>query len=341
MNIILSIHATITSMDPNLLHLACSLYNTSSYRLTPLSGGHYNAVYQYPTSTGAAILRIGLEDCPFEQTRAMLDWVNYLVQHRAPVSVPVLSVQGNLQESLEFAGSRYTLTAFEKANGILAENIPPPEWTPDLYRSIGQAVGCFHRISSSYQPAETSPARPQWFNSFEIIEAETKLEIRGDSAKEKLTRMIAELKQLPVSPSDFAIIHGDLHFANFIIQPDGMVTIIDFDDCSFGWFAIDVAMALFDVLVLFDPANDTQAQEFSQEFLSNYLKGYRKEFQFSAYWQSQLPRFLKLKELCIYADLVDHPDASCLGTWVGNFMRGRTERIANNLPYVDINFMDL
>jgi Ser/Thr protein kinase RdoA (MazF antagonist) len=370
-------------MDSLLLSSACTLYNTTPDELIPLSGGHYNAVYQFPLGDKFAILRIGIEDCPVNQTLGMLEWVNYLVQQGAPVSAPITSINNHLLERLTHYGTRYILTAFEKADGILAENIRPSEWSDELFHSIGRAAGKMHHISASYHPSRHSLTRPKWFDSYEIHDATAKLASTTDPAREKLANLINELQQLPTSPTDFALIHDDLHFANFLIQPNGEpiiidsnivggdclvgqsaknvtmtdsnivggdcingrsvinVTIIDFDDCAYGWFAMDVAMALFDVLVLYNPSSEADSQHFARVFLSNYLNGYRQENDLSPFWQSQIPKFLKLKELCIYATLIGHADISLPATWVGRFMRGRAEHIASDLPYVNIDFGSL
>ena len=328
-------------MDPLLLSLACTLYNTSPDVLIPLSGGHTNAVYQFPNGEKSAILRIGVEDCPREQTLGMLEWVRFLSKEGVPVTAPLPSINNHLLENLKLYGTRYTLTAFEKAEGILAENVPPSEWTDDLFRSIGRAAGKLHATSKRYRPSRSNLTRPQWFDSYEIHEATDLLAASPDPACDKLATLIAELHCLPTSPLDFGLIHDDLHYANFLIHPGGSVTIIDFDDCVYGWFAMDVSMALFDVLVLYNAPNETESQHFAQRFITNYLSGYRQEINLSLFWQSQLPRFLKLKELCIYAPLVGHSDVALPDSWVGRFMRDRSARIANDLPYVDIDFTAL
>jgi hypothetical protein len=43
-----------------------------------------------------------------------------------------------LVESLEQDGTRYTLTAFEKANGTLAGTFLPADWTDELFQNIGR-----------------------------------------------------------------------------------------------------------------------------------------------------------------------------------------------------------
>ncbi len=332
---------TIAHVDPILLASACTLYNTSPDDLIPLSGGHYNAVYQFPNGEKQAILRIGVEDCPREQTLGMLEWVRFLSDEGAPVTAPLPSINNRLLENLKYYGTRYTLTAFEKAEGTLAESIPPSEWMDELFRSIGKAAGKLHAISMRFQPSRPTHTRPQWFDAPEIHLAANRLTASDYLAGEKLTCLLANLHNLPTGPTDFGLIHGDLHFANFLIHPGGSVTIIDFDDCVYGWFAMDIAMALFDVLVLYNAPNAEERQYFARRFMRYYLSGYRQENDLPAFWQSQLPRFLKLKELCIYATLMGHSDIDNPDTWVGRFMRDRATRIANDTPYVDIDFDDL
>ena len=330
-------------MDAQLLDLACKLYDTSSDKLIPLTGGHYNAVYEFPAGLGAisGILRIGVEEDPAEQTLGMLEWVKFLNDEGAPVTAPLKSVHGNIMERLEHDDQWYTITAFEKAEGTLAENILPSTWTDDLFHAIGRAVGQFHAISKNYQPSQPALTRRQWYDSYEITHATSQLANLANPAKEKLAELLIDLTSLPKSPEDYGLIHDDLHFANFLVSPNGQVTVIDFDDCGYGWFVIDVAMALFDVMVLYNPQSDEQGQNFARRFMRRYLSGYREHNQLTPFWQSQIGSFLKLKELCIYADLIDHPGIQDPNSWVGRFMRGRADRVAKDIPYVDIDFSDL
>lgn len=325
----------------DLLESACRLYQTLPGDLKPLHGGHYNAVYEFRRASGYAILRIGVEDCPKDQTLGMLDWVQFLSQNGAPVSAPLLSTNGKLLEEIIQDGTPFLVTAFEKAEGVLAEDIPAEQWSEALFRQIGRATGRLHRISKDYQPSSPSLCRPQWHESYEIREATERLAQVGDAAYEKLNRLINDLQQLTKGRGDFGLIHDDLHFANFLVGERNEVIIIDFDDCVYGWFAIDIAMALFDILVLHNATDEDENRRFGTHFLTHYLVGYLPENEISPFWLAQIPRFLKLKELCIYADLVGHPDVNLPDTWVGRFMRGRAARIANDVPYVDLNLVGL
>ena len=97
-------------------------------------------------------------------------------------------------------------------------------------------------------------------------------------------------------------------------------------------------MALFDVLVLYGAEAEEEQQAFTKRFMRCYLAGYRSENALLEDWLAQIPRFLKLKEICVYAPLIGHPDISLPDTWVGRFMNGREERITNDLAYVDLEF---
>ena len=336
-------------MHPDLISLACDLYLTTPEVLIPLSGGHYNAVFQFPLQQATpnspaarfGILRIGVADCPPEQTLSMLDFMRYLSCENAPVVAPLPSRNNQLMESLEFEGQRYTITAFEKAEGTLAEDIPPSQWTVDLFCSIGSAVGRLHRIAAGYHPVMADFSRPHWLDSNEVQEAARAFAITRDPGSQKLTSLVTGLGRLPMGPDEYGLIHDDLHFANFLVHDAGQVSVIDFDDCGYGWYAMDVAMALFDVVVLYNASNEAEKQRFAWQFLSSYLSGYRLEWGMSQFWLGQVPVFLKLKELCIYATLQGHPDIALPDTWVGRFMSGRSERIADDIPYVDIDFSSL
>ncbi len=351
-----SIADRIAGMDADLLSRACRLYDTSTGSLSALSGGNYNATYRYPIAikSGAVpgvltsgakerhgVLRIGVEDCPIEQTLGMLEWVRFLSEQGAPVTAPILSSTGHLLERVEQDGKAYTITAFEAAEGRLAERIAPNEWTDELFRSIGYSAGRIHAVSKHFQPSRPELRRPDWYDSYEIRDARKRFAVSGDPALEKLTALVTELKRLPVEPGSYGMIHDDLHFANFLVQPGGEVAIIDFDDCAYGWFAMDIAMALFDVLVLYNAPTETEKQAFARSFMHHYLCGYREKNELDPFWQAQIPQFLKLKELCVYAPLIGHAEINQLESWVGRFMHGRAERVVNDIPYVDINFENI
>jgi Ser/Thr protein kinase RdoA (MazF antagonist) len=81
---------------------------------------------------------------------------------------------------------------------------------------------------------------------------------------------------------------------------------------------------------------------FTEEFMPQFLKGYYLENQLDVSWLKEIPSFLKLREIDLYAVIhrsfdvenIDHP-------WVVMFMQDRKNRIENDVPFIDFNFSSL
>lgn len=191
---------------------------------------------------------------------------------------------------------------------------------------------------------------------------------------EKRAAVLAEIERLPREPGSYGLIHADLHFGNVYFErraaPEGCggapvppenneaprtagaqgttsdpsgastwsVTLLDFDDCAYGWYAMDIAMNLLDAAVLRAPEDWDQ---FAAVFLIPYLRGYRSAHPFAPEWLAHLPLFLKLLEIGLYLMVADNYNPQDHESWIGKFMAGRRERIAANLPVVNFNMSSL
>jgi amicoumacin kinase len=227
--------------------------------------------------------------------------------------------------------NKYCISVVSKAQGILAEELSPDEWSDSLFHNIGRAAGKIHSLAKRYQPSSQTIRRPAWQDQFrEYISGE--LLVEGEQiVKDKLAAILREVESFPQDVKSYGLIHADLHFANFYV--DGVnATIFDFEDCCYGWFTMDAAMALFDILVLY-PGKDVAL--FAEKFMTCYLRGYLSENDLALDWIKRLPDFLKLQEIFIYSMVYrfEHPDE-----WCTKFLENRKYRIENDVPYVDIDF---
>jgi hypothetical protein len=94
---------------------------------------------------------------------------------------------------------------------------------------------------------------------------------------------------------------------------------------------MDIAMNLFDLVVLYPGADK---DEFAGRFLADYLKGYLAENLLDPFWLRQLPHFLKLLEIGIYAQVYRFYDPADQSSWVGKFMTDRKARLEHDIPYL-------
>lgn len=322
------------------LERAAALYGFSPEQLSPLSGGHFSLVYEFSRANRSFILRITPpnDEIDISAMRAVLGWVEYLSLNGASVPTPLHSRDGHLIEIIQSENGTYLLVAFEKLVGTLAEDLFPDRWSDRLTDATAFAVGRMHAVSRSYHP-DRKILRPAWDK---IVNCFNPLETLDDDYKwveKKRREIMALIHSLPLDEDGYGLIHTDLHLANIMVEDSPQsVAIIDFDDCSYGWYVMDVAMLLLDLAVLYIAPG---IEAYLEDFLRRFLKTYREQYPLDLYWIRMLPHFLKLLEIGLYIMLYREYDPGDRGSWVGRFMTGREDRIRDDLPYLAIDFEKL
>jgi Ser/Thr protein kinase RdoA (MazF antagonist) len=328
-------------MNTNLIRRSADLYGLSPTQIHPVQGGQSCQVYTCSRDVQEFILRISPpnEDINLDNMQSMLDWMRFLSTRVTSVTRPVPSQRGCLVEQIEQDGQSYILTAFEKARGILAEELYVDQWNEVLSKNLGRTVGRVHAISREYLPPKGLMRRPVWDQINNCYHCNAILDQSCSLIQSKREQIRQAVQALPRDPGSYGLIHGDLHCANFFVDiTDNTITLFDFDDCCYGWYAMDIAMSVFDLLVLY-PLKDQTA--FASSFLERYLEGYLHENSLAGVWIERLPLFLKLLEVEIYADLAKDYAAGKTGSWSSLFMPGRDRRIEKDVPYVNIDFLEI
>lgn len=325
------------TIHPMLLESIAGLYGISSTHLHPLSGGHFSYVYEYAGGRRPFILRITPPNSEVDLSamQGILEWLAFLTAHDGPVPRLILSNNNNALEVVDFQDEKYLASAFEKAPGALAETIALPDWNDTLLQSLGRSLGYCHRLAQIYTPPSPELARPAWdetvncFNPIDVLDDLDPIMI------ERRSQVLAFIRELPHDCSNYGLSHLDLHLGNlFVDAAQQRVSFFDFDDCGYGWHVMDLAMLLFDALVVYDgPDRD----RFGERFLENVLRGYTTEMPVSQFWIGQLSHFMKLLEIGVYAMVFQDYDPETADSWVGKFMPGRRELIEQGIAYTDLD----
>lgn len=156
---------------------------------------------------------------------------------RGPFTAVVRDTQGN--------GWACVSTRF--VSGAVLEDLPDP--TP-YYRVIGRWSALFHAHARAWRP-------PHGFTRFtwtlaDMVGPDCRWgrweDAVADPADAALLlsaqgRAVELLADLPLDPSTWGLIHADLRPSNILADGDTL-TIIDFDDCGFGFYLYDYAAAL-------------------------------------------------------------------------------------------------
>ena len=296
-------------------------------------GGFESFMYEFTRSDNDYILRIGhSKRRSVELIQGEVDWINYLADGGAGVAKAVLSALGNLVEAIDDGHGGYFLaTAFVKASGGNAWQME--KWDETLFERYGRLLGRIHRLSKNYQPANTEWQRPSWDDP--IMRVENWLPPQEKLAQEKFAATIKYLQSLPQGKENYGLIHQDAHGGNFFVDGSYNITLFDFDDCAYGHYIYDIAMALF-----YAVTNRPDAEEFGPHFFQYFMRGYRQENQLDPAWFTEIPYFLKLREFDLYAVIFRSFDVNNLDEhpWIATFMNGRKQRLENDVPYLTMDF---
>lgn len=300
-----------------------------------LLDGFESFIYEFDRPDGPHILRIAHSGRRSENLiRGEVDWINTLAAGGATVARAVLSASGSLVEPIDDGhGGHFLCTAFTRATGGPA---PRERLNERFFANYGRLLGRMHALAKTYVPADPAWKRYAWDDARNNT-AVRQMPARETLALEKYHQALSYLRTLPREPQDYGMIHQDAHLGNLFVDDEDNITLFDFDDCVYGHFIYDIAMVLFYAADTVDPAG------FTSRFGPVLLRGYREENQLDPGWLKEIPFFMKLREIDLFAAIHfsfadgDHPDHP----WCARYMQGRREKIAGNVPFIDYDWESL
>jgi Ser/Thr protein kinase RdoA (MazF antagonist) len=195
---------------------------------------------------------------------------------------------------------------------------PGPDSLVDDFVLLGHTTALLHRHAVSWQ-------LPTSFQRFSWDEAGTLGTSghwgdwhHGPNLDEPTTQLLARaaalvrdrLRSYGKQPARYGLIHADLRLANLLV--DGTtVKVIDFDDCGFSWFLYDLASAL--TFMEDDPR--------VPELVSSWLEGYRRARALDVADEEEIPTFLMLRRLVIFAWLGSRPGTELVASLGAEYAR--------------------
>lgn len=314
-----------------ILHEAMRRYGIADGQIRPLDAFE-NFIYAFERETGAYILRIAHT---FRRDESLIqgemEWINFLAEGGVSVSRAIPSENGVLVEAIaDSQGGTFLVSAFVKAQG----RPPWALWTPQLYETYGHTIGRMHALSKQYRPSQPAWKRPDWDDPlFEFVERY--LPASESVAVQKYRDLCAHVNTLARDPESHGLIHQDAHGSNLFVDDAGRITLFDFDECAYSWFVNEIAIVLFYIV---QDAEDWRA--FTQEFMAHFLRGYRRACSLDPAWLKEIPAFLKMREIELYAVMFrDFAGETMDNEWCARFMHGRKSKIEQGVPYVDFDFL--
>jgi Ser/Thr protein kinase RdoA (MazF antagonist) len=318
---------------------AARLFGTELSRLYFL-GGMDGSAYAFERDSQGYVLKVAplpadrLEHLP--RMAEKYDFVTYLAENGVRVARPVRSVNGNWVERVDVTEGSYLASAAVRALGHHMNGRNPAEASTPLFQKWGQVTGQMHALAKGYKTwrHEADGSRPQtcimdWKEEYDSFYQACK-DIR---IREKWRDVGSQLEKLPQARDCFGLIHNDLHMQNFLID-DGEITVIDFDVCSYHWFATDIAIPLFFADWTGAPKTEPARRTFLTGFLRDFMAGYNQANSLDEVWLKRLPLFLKHHQILLYI-VFSNEWGKKPNSWQANTLKNWRHSIINDLPVID------
>jgi Ser/Thr protein kinase RdoA (MazF antagonist) len=282
-----------------ILQEAMHRYGIDAHQIQPLDAFE-SFIYEFERQDLAYILRINHS---LRRSEALIEgeveWINYLAAGGVSVAPAINSQSGKLVEAIEDGqGGQFLTTAFVKAQG----RSPRRLWTPTLYAEFGRLLGRMHALAEHYRPSRPEIRRPAWddesmdFPALYLPDSEA-------VAKQKYQALCEYARRLPTNPQTYGLVHFDAHGGNCLVDDAGRLTMFDFDDCTYTWYANDIAIAI---------SNIAWGSPDAPAIASHFIRGYRQAYPLDRKWLREIPVFLKMVEIFTYAVFFRDNDATHL-----------------------------
>lgn len=270
-----------------------------------------------------------------DEVLSELDWMRHLNSKGLSVPEVFPSTRGYLVEEILAAdNSGFYGCLYAKARGK-AVSVRSDEFNGELFKKWGETTGRMHHATKSYKPSSGIKARSSW-DEDELLSVGKYYPSDERVLIENANEVIAAISALPKNVDNYGIIHGDIHSGNFFYDGE-LIHVFDFDDASYHWFASDIAIPLYYSIIYRIPASEeAERSRFGKLFLEAFIEGYRKENQLPEGWNEQVPLFLMLRDILLYAVLHKKIAPEDRDEKLQVMMEEIADRIRNKKPIMNI-----
>ncbi|MCV7067170.1 phosphotransferase [Mycolicibacterium farcinogenes] len=288
-----------------------------------------NATYLVEDAGTQSILRVHRQDYhqPHE-IESELDWLQAL-RADSDVTVPTVlpARDGRRLVTVDVQGTARHVVHF----GMVAGAEPDEgALTLDDFHTLGRITAALHDHSQRWtRPAGfgrfswdwehslgASPRWGRWQDAEGVGAAEQQvLERAQDLLRQRL-------QSYGTGPEVYGLIHADLRLANLLVDSSGTaatttsnITVIDFDDCGFGWYFYDFGTAVS--FIEDDPA--------LPEWQDAWVSGYRTRRELPTSDEEMLASFVLLRRLLLLAWMGSHSHSRESATKAISYAAGSCE----------------
>ncbi len=283
-----------------------------------------NAIYPFQKKTDGktCFLRLSpVEEKKLDDVKSEIRLIEWLIKKGFPAMKPVPMKDGKLFDQIHTEWGIYNVSCFEKVSGSSLEEA---EGTIQIVRGYGKTLGELHALMKEYPyPNQRRDHKMLLEEIGERIQKYCASEI----VKKEYENVCVELDSLPLTSSDYGIIHYDFEPDNvFYDKKEEMFSVIDFDDAINCWYALDVARAL-------DGLDEIVEADSIEEAITGFLEGYASATTFTVEQQRSMMLMRRLVRLQEYTTLLHvlSEEVEDMPEWMSSLI----QRLKYKLSYLE------
>lgn len=116
--------------------------------------------------------------------------------------------------------------------------------------------------------------RHSWERNDYLLHARKYIPREHESIPHTLDELREQLANLPDTPDNFGLIHWDINVGNFTVDETGKITLFDFDECQYSWYAEDITIQLYYLLYVFGEDSKSERKVQYELFIKHFERGY-------------------------------------------------------------------
>ena len=268
-----------------------------------------------------------------EQIECELQFQNFLFENGADVTKPLITTDNERIIDCVIETKRYYASAFTFAEGLnWYERV---DESPEILCQIGKALGKVHKLSKKYKAV--THKRREWYEQQELADAP---KLFKDYSKELYTSFMSfvnQMKALEDHQDRYGLTHGDYLMSNYLID-NGKVTIIDFDESKYSWFAMDLAICIRCYLVGDEPEKASRKVELAERIHYNLLLGYQSENTITSDMIYDLNKYIRVRDYIEIAQLLKiTKQGKPLCDIENRLLKTDIERVIHNRPFIEFD----
>ncbi|WP_422424561.1 phosphotransferase enzyme family protein [Bacillus sp. PSXD-155] len=312
-------------LEKEILQFINEQYPLNFINIKPIT----NEMYECLTEQGTYFSRITNYKTYEEQIEEVI-YTNFLYQNGLGVPPIIPSLQGNFVEKFTLDKEIFAVL-YKAAPGI---HLPRSEWNSNIFKKLGKQIGKSHRISKSFEKIKPVKHINDWYENeeYNFLKYIPKEE---NTIREIASDVLTSIKELPKSPSNYGLIHGDLWLENILVENNSNLTMIDFQDCEKHFYIFDLAVPIYSAIE-YSFAGNGNIVDYEYSITKALFEGYQEENELPKEMKDKFPLFIKLKEIFEYSLMHMYWDKEELTEEQVRIMNLYRMKIENNNTYINI-----